>query len=134
MVRRGRAAPPRRSSVPRASRQASRARALRAVASLPRGRARRNDARSTLGVQPNKQRGRERRRLTSSPGMQLDGAPYLLFLAVVVAVYHLAAGTPRRQNAWLVVAGLVFYGWLEWRLGFLLLAYALTGYGGGRWI
>jgi D-alanyl-lipoteichoic acid acyltransferase DltB (MBOAT superfamily) len=65
--------------------------------------------------------------------MQFDGAPYLAFLVVVVVAYH-TLGTAHRQNVLLVAAGLVFYGWLDWRLCGLLLAYAVTGYAGARWI
>jgi alginate O-acetyltransferase complex protein AlgI len=66
--------------------------------------------------------------------MQFDTAYYLAFLAVAVAAHQLAAGSARRQNALLVAAGLVFYGWLGWRLCGLLLAYTTIGYGGARWV
>jgi alginate O-acetyltransferase complex protein AlgI len=66
--------------------------------------------------------------------MYFDTLHYLGFLALVVALHPLAAGSARRQNALLVVAGLVFYGWHAWPLCGLLLAYAVIGYGGARWI
>lgn len=66
--------------------------------------------------------------------MQFDTLHYLGFLAATVAAHRLVAGSARRQNALLVAAGLVFYGWQGWRLCGLLLAYATIGYGGARWI
>lgn len=66
--------------------------------------------------------------------MHFDTLHYLVFLAIVVAAHHLAVRSARIQNALLVVAGLVFYGWIEWRLCALLLAYAAAGWAGALWV
>ena len=55
--------------------------------------------------------------------MLFNSADYALFLPLVLLVYVLLrrAGL-RAQNAWLLVASYVFYGWWDWRFVFLLAA------------
>ena len=52
--------------------------------------------------------------------MLFNSAIFFVFLAVVLAGYYLFAR--RSQNAWLLVASYVFYGWWDWRFLFLLFA------------
>ena len=54
--------------------------------------------------------------------MLFNSAIFFVFLAIVLAGYHLLAR--RAQNAWLLAASYVFYGWWDWR--FLGLLFATT--------
>ncbi|MEW6270853.1 MAG: MBOAT family O-acyltransferase [Thermodesulfobacteriota bacterium] len=66
--------------------------------------------------------------------MAFDHPSFLVFLPVALLLYHLAAASHRVQNAIVAASGLVFYGWFGWRLCLLLVAYAVVGYAGGRFI
>lgn len=56
--------------------------------------------------------------------MFFDTLIYLLFLSIVVAVYWRLSW--RRQNAFLLVASYVFYGWWDWRfLGLIFISTAV---------
>ncbi len=53
--------------------------------------------------------------------MLFNSFEYLIFLPLVLTVYYVL--TRRAQNAFLVVASYVFYGWWDWRfLGLILLS------------
>ena len=60
--------------------------------------------------------------------MQFDSAVFLVFLPLVFVLAHMLRDHLRAQNALIVVASMVFYGWFDWRLSFLLLAYTLLAY------
>jgi D-alanyl-lipoteichoic acid acyltransferase DltB (MBOAT superfamily) len=66
--------------------------------------------------------------------MQFDSATFLLFFALVFVAYHLLAASVRLQNVLICVASFVFYAWFDWRLSFLLLAYAAVAFGFALWI
>jgi alginate O-acetyltransferase complex protein AlgI len=51
--------------------------------------------------------------------MSFTSLVFVVFLLVVYPTYLLLQGRLRAQNAWLLVASLIFYGWWDWR--FLLL-------------
>ncbi|MGH0031503.1 MAG: MBOAT family O-acyltransferase, partial [Myxococcota bacterium] len=59
--------------------------------------------------------------------MLFNSVAFALFFPAALAVYWLLR-TPRRQNAFLVVASLVFYGWWDWRFVSLILVSTLTDY------
>jgi len=61
-----------------------------------------------------------------------DSLTYLVFLAVVVAVYWQLS--TRNQNYFLVLASYVFYAAWDWRFLFLILASTLFDYAMGHWI
>ncbi len=53
--------------------------------------------------------------------MLFNSYAFAIFLPLVLVGYY--ALSPRRQNAWLLVASYVFYGWWDWRfLGLILLS------------
>jgi D-alanyl-lipoteichoic acid acyltransferase DltB (MBOAT superfamily) len=53
--------------------------------------------------------------------MLFNSIEFLFFLPAVLAVYYVLS--TRAQNAWLLVASYVFYGWWDWRfLGLILLS------------
>lgn len=47
--------------------------------------------------------------------MNFTSIEFALFLPVVFAVYWLLRGRVRWQNAFLLLASYVFYGWWDWR-------------------
>jgi alginate O-acetyltransferase complex protein AlgI len=61
--------------------------------------------------------------------MLFNSADYVLFLPLVLLVYWLLrrAGL-RAQNAWLLIASYVFYGWWDWRFLGLLFGTTLNDY------
>ncbi len=61
--------------------------------------------------------------------MLFNSSDYVLFLPLVLLVYVLLrrAGL-RAQNAWLLLAGYVFYGWWDWRFLGLLFGTTLNDY------
>lgn len=63
--------------------------------------------------------------------MSFASATFFLFLALVFALHWLARGA-RAQNAVLVAASFVFYGWWDWRFCGLLAGSALVDYHVGR--
>ena len=68
--------------------------------------------------------------------MVFNSLQYAAFLPLVWLVYRTLSGA-RQQNAWLVVASYVFYGWWDWRfLGLIALStvvdYSLARRMGGR--
>ena len=53
--------------------------------------------------------------------MLFNSLEFLVFFPVVLAIYYVLS--TRAQNAWLLVASYVFYGWWDWRfLGLILLS------------
>ena len=56
--------------------------------------------------------------------MTFNSWVFVCFFVVVYAVYLLLARSFRLQNAWLLAASLLFYGWWDPRFLFLLLATA----------
>jgi len=67
------------------------------------------------------------RTCTRSAGTMLfNSVVFFAFLAIVLAVYYALA--LRAQNLWLLGAGLLFYGWWDWRFLILLAVSSLTDY------
>ena len=64
--------------------------------------------------------------------MSFISVSFLVFVPLVFALYWGVGPSARRQNAVLVVASLVFYGWADWRFVFLLLFSALVSWGCGK--
>lgn len=61
--------------------------------------------------------------------MLFNSADYLWFLPTVLAVYLLLGRVGLRvQNAWMLLASYVFYGWWDWRFLALLFASSLNDY------
>jgi D-alanyl-lipoteichoic acid acyltransferase DltB (MBOAT superfamily) len=60
--------------------------------------------------------------------MLFNSIVFGLFLPLVFGVYWSLRPQLRAQNALLIVAGCVFYGWWDWRFLLLLLATSLTDY------
>lgn len=61
--------------------------------------------------------------------MLFNSAEFLLFLPIVLGVYLLmGARHLRAQNAWLLLASYVFYGWWDWRFLALLFGTTLNDY------
>ena len=61
--------------------------------------------------------------------MLFNSADYALFLPLVLLVYVLLRRVGlRAQNAWLLVASYVFYGWWDWRFLGLLFGTTLNDY------
>ena len=60
--------------------------------------------------------------------MLFNSLPFAIFLPVVFALYWALGGLHRRyQNALLIVASYVFYGWWDWRfLGLIILSSAIN--------
>ncbi len=53
--------------------------------------------------------------------MLFNSLEFLIFFPVVLAIYYLLSS--RAQNAWLLIASYVFYGWWDWRfLGLILIS------------
>ena len=59
--------------------------------------------------------------------MSFVSAAYLVFLSIVFILYH-ATSSIRIQNAVILVASYVFYGWFDWRFLPLLVAVSLANY------
>jgi alginate O-acetyltransferase complex protein AlgI len=61
--------------------------------------------------------------------MLFNSSEYILFLPLVLGVYLLlGAKHLRAQNAWLLLASYVFYGWWDWRFLALLFGTTLNDY------
>lgn len=61
--------------------------------------------------------------------MIFNSFDFAIFFPVVYLVYWLILqGRPGLQNAFLVLAGFVFYGWWDWRFLFLLIFTALVDF------
>ena len=53
--------------------------------------------------------------------MLFNSLEFLIFLPIVLAIYYVLSA--RGQNAWLLIASYVFYGWWDWRfLGLIMLS------------
>jgi alginate O-acetyltransferase complex protein AlgI len=61
--------------------------------------------------------------------MTFNSIPFLIFLPIVLALYHLLPF--RWQNRMLLLASYVFYGWWDWRFLFLLLFSTSVDYAAG---
>jgi len=60
---------------------------------------------------------------------------FWLFLPVVLALFHgPCRGKLRAQNALLLVASYVFYGWWDWRFLSLIMVSTAVDFGIGRWL
>ncbi len=66
--------------------------------------------------------------------MQFDSTTFLVFFTLVFVAYHLLTASHRLQNVLICIASYVFYAWFDWRLSFLLLAYAAAGFFFALWI
>lgn len=65
--------------------------------------------------------------------MLFNSIDFAIFLPIVFAIYwYLVNGSLRLQNAFLVVASYVFYGWWDWRFLALLIFSTLIDYSIGR--
>lgn len=64
--------------------------------------------------------------------MLFNSLTFAIFLLVVFTGYWLLHGRLKVQNAWLLVAGCVFYGWWDWRFLGLLAVSTLTDFVVGR--
>ncbi|MGV3663730.1 MAG: MBOAT family O-acyltransferase [Prosthecobacter sp.] len=64
--------------------------------------------------------------------MLFNSLTFAIFLLVVFTGYWLLQGRLKVQNAWLLVAGCVFYGWWDWRFLGLLAVSTLTDFVVGR--
>ena len=63
--------------------------------------------------------------------MLFNSLEFLIFFPIVLAVYYALA--TRAQNAWLLAASYLFYGWWDWRfLGLILLSTIVDFYVGQR--
>ncbi len=62
--------------------------------------------------------------------MQFNSLPFFLFLPVVFLAYWLLCRGRRSQNAVIVLASAVFYGWWDWRLLGLIALSAGVSWGG----
>ncbi len=60
--------------------------------------------------------------------MLFNSAVFAIFFPIVLTIYWLLR-TPRRQNAFLVVASLFFYGWWDWRFLSLIILSTLVDWG-----
>ena len=67
--------------------------------------------------------------------MAFNSIAYLLFLPTVFVLYWMMQKYPPRwQNALLLAASYVFYGWWDWRCLGLLIFSTCTDFGIGRWL
>ena len=63
--------------------------------------------------------------------MLFNSLEFLVFFPIVLAVYYVLS--TRAQNAWLLLASYVFYGWWDWRfLGLILLSTVVDFFVGQR--
>jgi alginate O-acetyltransferase complex protein AlgI len=60
--------------------------------------------------------------------MVFDSYAFLAFFALVLPVFHLLRRWLRLQNAFLLAASCVFYGWWDWRFLFLMFGTAAVDY------
>ena len=63
--------------------------------------------------------------------MLFNSLAFLFFLPVVFALYWFVFKRLRWQNAFVVVASYVFYGWWDWRFLLLIAFTTLCSYGSG---
>lgn len=63
--------------------------------------------------------------------MLFNSIEYLLFLPIVFAIYWLLRNQLKLQNAFVVLASYVFYGWWDWRFLLLIAFTSLCSYGSG---
>ncbi len=63
--------------------------------------------------------------------MIFNSLEYLLFLPIVFAIYWLLGKRLRLQNAFVVLASYVFYGWWDWRFLLLIAFTSLCSYASG---
>ena len=67
--------------------------------------------------------------------MSFTSLSFWLFLPVVLALFHgPCRGKLRAQNALLLVASYVFYGWWDWRFLSLIMVSTAVDFGIGRWL
>ena len=67
--------------------------------------------------------------------MSFTSLSFWLFLPVVLALFHGPChGKLRAQNALLLVASYVFYGWWDWRFLSLIMVSTAVDFGIGRWL
>lgn len=64
--------------------------------------------------------------------MLFNSLTFAVFLLVAFTGYWLLQGRLKAQNAWLLLAGCVFYGWWDWRFLGLLAVSTLTDFVVGR--
>ena len=64
--------------------------------------------------------------------MVFDSSTFLVFLVAFLVPYHLLWRSFRFQNALLLVASSIFYGWWDWRFLFLMYGTAGVDYVSGR--
>jgi alginate O-acetyltransferase complex protein AlgI len=60
--------------------------------------------------------------------------PFLWFILVVFTGWLLVRKWPRASQTWLLIASLVFYGFHDWPLVFLILAYCVVDWSFGLWL
>ncbi|MCG3130297.1 MAG: hypothetical protein FLDDKLPJ_01051 [Phycisphaerae bacterium] len=66
--------------------------------------------------------------------MLFNSVEFAIFLLIVYVLYVLTMRRLRAQNAMLLVASYVFYGWWDWRFLGLLLGSTVVDYACARWI
>src|SRR5256885_11658738 len=64
--------------------------------------------------------------------MTFISVEFLILFAVVLGLYYFL--THRQQNALLLAASLLFYGWWDWRFVALLLATSCMDFYCARWV
>ena len=67
-------------------------------------------------------------------GMLFNSFEFLVFLPVVFALYWFAFRTRKAQNALIVIASYVFYGWWDWKFLFLIAFTSACSFISGRLI
>ena len=60
--------------------------------------------------------------------MQFNSLSFILFLPIVFLVYWKLSKSLKWQNAWVLFASYVFYGWWDWRFLSLIIASTLVDY------
>ena len=63
--------------------------------------------------------------------MLFNSLEYLFFLPIVFAIYWLLRNNLKLQNAFVVIASYVFYGWWDWRFLLLIAFTSLCSYASG---
>ena len=66
--------------------------------------------------------------------MLFNSAAFAVFLLITYAAYWGAQGRLRLQNAVLLVAAYVFYGWWDWRFVILLFLNCIVDWATGLWM
>lgn len=63
--------------------------------------------------------------------MLFNSIEFLIFLPIVFAIYWLLGKRLKLQNAFVVLASYVFYGWWDWRFLILIAITSFCSWGSG---